>query len=60
MLSRQKNFFFTDFGNHFKGIFSNHLTVNGCQNVEFCDFVEIWKKTKMVVFLQKFTLKLEL
>ena len=42
----QKNFFFVNFGNYSKGIFGNHLTVNGCQNVNFCNIVKTWKKLK--------------
>ena len=29
-----------------KGIFGNHLTANGCQNVKLCNIVEIWSLKK--------------
>ena len=32
---------FANFRNCSKGIFGNHLTAKDCQNVKFCDIVEI-------------------
>ena len=46
ILTREKKNLFGNFRNHSKGIFGNHLTANGCQNINFCNTVKIWKKLK--------------
>ena len=48
--------FFCNFGNYLKGIFGNHLSVNVCQNVKFCDIVKIWR---MLIFVKSHFFKLE-
>ena len=42
--------YFASFGSYSEGIFGNHLTAYGNQNVKFCNILEIWKKLKMVPF----------
>lgn len=42
--------YFANFGSYSEGIFGNHLTAHGNQNVKFCNILEIWKKLKMVPF----------
>ena len=44
IVSRQKTTtFIWNFGNYSKGIFGNHVTANGCQNMIFCEILETWK-----------------
>ena len=51
--SLMKNVIFSTakFLNYSKGIWGNHLIANRCQNENFCDTTEIWKKLKKGSFL---------
>ena len=52
-LSKQKTFF-ANFGNYSKGIFGNHLTQDGYQDIKFCDTIESWKWLGIVAFFLNF------